>query len=204
MYFEIVAIVVIVLLLALVGALFLFTWRKESREATFLKNEASQQLSTESIDLKKYYGKWFEVARLPNEFESKCSSATAEYIPIDGNSFKVVNTCYDAAGKLVDVGEGVARLNENAGSYKDRWAKVAFFGLGFPNVVSQVFEGDYLILNVVTDPNQQTYSDAIVGSIDKSYLWILSRSEISGERLQQLVDIAASKGYDTSKLIIGK
>ena len=110
---------------------------------------------------------------------------------------------FDENGQVIETVEGLARLNENASEFKDRWAKVAFFGTSLPNLISQIFEGDYLILFVVEDEAQKAYSEAVVGSIDKDYLWILSRSpQISSDRLQQLVDLAAAKGYDVSKLKI--
>src|SRR5919112_230203 len=60
-----------------------------------------------SVDLKRYAGLWYEVARLPNRFEEKCAGdVTAEYAPKEKGRIRVVNRCRKRDGKTTEaVGE---------------------------------------------------------------------------------------------------
>src|ERR1044071_4852534 len=63
-----------------------------------------------SVDLARYEGLWYEIARLPNRFENKCEGdVTARYERVGADKLKVVNQCRKRDGKLTNA-EGVARL----------------------------------------------------------------------------------------------
>ena len=199
MWLEIgVAIVVVFLLFN--GIFFMLNWGRQNREYEFFTKEAASQLYSKPIDLKRYTGLWYEVAVLPNSFESNCIGATANYT-LNKEGIDVLNTCVRSDGTKT-VANGVAVLFEDAQQYKDRWIKVSFFGSSLPNFYSQLFSGDYLVLHV-EDSGTGPYSQVIVGSIDKKYLWILSRvPNLSQTQLQSLLAIATAKGYDVSQLLI--
>lgn len=195
-----VAIVVTIVVIFLIFAvLSIADWRRRENECKFLVTTADQQFYKNTVDINKYMGKWFEVARLPNSFEEGCVSATAEYSLNADKTVNVKNTCYYADG-TTSIANGLASSNANAKQYQDRWFKVSFFGTGLPNLLSNIFKGDYLILHITKDDNGN-YQEAIVGSTDKSYLWILSRDpNISQERLQYLLSIVNAKGYASLKI----
>src|SRR5919112_3421004 len=68
-----------------------------------------------SVDLPRYAGLWYEVARLPNRFEEKCAGdVTAEYTPRDDGRITVVNRCRKRDGQMTEA-EGVARLADKKG-----------------------------------------------------------------------------------------
>ncbi len=191
-------VVTIVVIFLIFAALSIADWRRRENECKFLVTIADQQFYKNPVDINKYMGKWFEVARLPNSFEDGCVSATAEYSLNADKTVNVKNTCYYADG-TTSVANGTAASNTNAKQYQDRWFKVSFFGTGLPNLLSNIFKGDYLILHITEDANGD-YQEAIVGSTDKSYLWILSRNpNISAERLQYLLSIVKEKGYRSLK-----
>lgn len=138
----------------------------------------------ESVDLNRYQGKWFEVARLPNRFQTNCFDSTAEYTLQKDGKVKVINRCTKLGGKPTE-SEGTAWSTNPPANSK---LKVRFF---WP------FSGDYWVLAL-----DQDYRWVIVGGSDYKYLWILSREiPLDGALLQNLLDIVAKKGYDTSKLI---
>src|ERR671920_1933924 len=63
-----------------------------------------------SVDLPRYAGLWYEVARLPNRFEEKCAGdVTAEYTPKGTDRLKVVNRCRKRDGERAEAA-GDARL----------------------------------------------------------------------------------------------
>ena len=136
------------------------------------------------VDLKKYLGKWYEIAHLPARFQEGCDDTTATYTLSDDGSISVLNECLkngkakQAKGKakVVDKGSG-AKL------------KVTFF---WP------FYGDYWIINLSKD-----YDYAVVGTPNRKYLWILSRAPKMDDKLySRLIEFVKSKGFNINNLII--
>ncbi len=143
------------------------------------------------VDLSRYSGKWFEIARLPNSFEKGCDCATAEYAVRPDNSVAVKNTCFKADGESYSV-RAVAYKRDPGGaklgvSFAPGWLKA---------LTGRLTEGKYWVLYV--DPN---YQRALVGSPNRKYLWILGREpRLPRPELEQLLTIAQEQGYDTSRL----
>lgn len=144
--------------------------------------------TVDSVDVNKYLGKWYEIARLPNRFQEDCFCATAEYSIIDEQTLKVVNSCREENfdGELDQV-DGKAFIVEGSNNSK---LKVQFF---WP------FKGDYWIINL----DEKDYQYAVVGTPSRKYLWILAREkEIESGLLKSLISDAENKGFDISQLII--
>ena len=135
--------------------------------------------TVESVDLRRYYGTWYEIARLPNRFQSMCVSDTqAAYRP-DGNHVAVVNSCRTADGK-VEQAEGIAKLVEGSQGAKLR---VSFF---------RPFYGDYWVLAL--DPD---YRWVLVGEPSRKYAWVLARTpKLDAATLETLLVRAAALGFD--------
>ena len=146
-----------------------------------------------SIDLSRYAGQWYEVARLPNRFEKKCArDVTATYTVLKDNQIKVVNQCRKDNGEM-SVAEGRARLAKKDGPNTKLKVRFAPSFLSFLPFVW----GDYWIIGLAPD-----YSYAVVGEPNRKYLWVLSRTpQMDATKLQELIDHAAAQGYDVSKLI---
>jgi apolipoprotein D and lipocalin family protein len=135
------------------------------------------------VDLKKYLGKWYEIAHLPARFQDGCMDTTATYTLSDDGSISVLNECR-RRGK-VKRAKGKAKVADTTSGAK---LKVTFF---WP------FYGDYWIINLGTD-----YEYAVVGTPNRKYLWILSRTpQMDDSLFSQLIDSVRSKGFDVTKLI---
>lgn len=149
-----------------------------------------------SVDLERYTGVWYEIARLPNRFEKKCESdVTAEYERIDAKRLKVINQCRKSDGEMSRA-VGEAKLASKDGP--NSRLKVRF-APGFLSFLPFVW-GDYQIIELADD-----YSYALVGEPGRKYLWILSRSpQMDEQTYRKLTNAAAAQGFDVSKLIVTK
>jgi apolipoprotein D and lipocalin family protein len=117
-----------------------------------------------SVDLARYTGLWFEVARIPNRFQKQCArESLALYSLRTDGRLKVVNQCRRKNGQ-VDQARGVARVIDSNSRARLKVSLVSFLGL-------RPFWGDYWILGL--DDN---YRWAVVGSPDRRYGWILART----------------------------
>jgi len=146
-----------------------------------------------SVDLARYSGRWYEIARLPNRFEEKCASdVTAEYTPLGADRLKVVNSCRKKDGR-VSSAEGVAKLADKKGA--NSRLKVRF-APGFLSFLPMVW-GDYQVIELAPD-----YGHALVGEPGRKYLWILSRTpRMDEETYRRLTERAAAEGFDVTKLV---
>jgi apolipoprotein D and lipocalin family protein len=145
------------------------------------------------VDLTRYTGLWYEVARLPNWFQKSCTGETsAKYTLLDNGEIEVVNRCRKANGEFSEA-VGKAKLANAKGSkakLKVRFAP-AILSL-FPFVW-----GDYWILALAPD-----YSYALVGDPAWKYLWVLSRTPVMDEAIfQSVLNQAKDQGYDLTGLI---
>lgn len=139
------------------------------------------------VDLKKYQGRWYEIARLPAYFERQCvGDVSAEYTLRSNGTVRVANSCSEKSGKR-KVSKGVAKLRDAQGPASK--LRVSFF---WP------FAGDYWILDLDAD-----YRRVLVGTPDRRYLWILSRSPtLSQDTCRELLRKAAALGFDTGRMIL--
>jgi apolipoprotein D and lipocalin family protein len=148
-----------------------------------------------SVDLSRYAGKWYEVARLPMWAQRHCLRSTAEYTVLLSGHIGVRNSCITSDGQEKNI-QGVAAIVEHTHHAKlnvvfDQWAAklVAFF--------TSADEGNYWILRV--DPE---YRHAVVGTPDREYLWILARTpHLPESTYQKLVAFSQRLGFTTENLI---
>jgi len=147
------------------------------------KNERTTLAVVPYVDLKRYLGKWYEIAHLPARFQKDCTDTTATYTLADDGSISVLNECR-RNGK-VRRAKGKAKVVDKTSGAK---LKVTFF---WP------FSADYWIIDLGTD-----YEYAVVGTPNRKYLWILSRTpQMDDDLLAQLLESVKSKGFDVNKLI---
>jgi apolipoprotein D and lipocalin family protein len=138
-----------------------------------------------AVDLSRYVGEWYEIARLPNGFQKKCAdSVTANYTLRSDGSIKVVNRCRKDSGEFTTA-TGKAKIVDKKTNAK---LKVSFF---WP------FYGKYWVLDL--GPN---YEYAVVGEPGRDYLWILSRTpEMDQALYEQLLAKMQARGFDTTRMI---
>lgn len=137
-----------------------------------------------AVDLARYVGRWYEVARYENGFEKGCEAVTADYTLRDDGRVGIVNTCRKGAvDGAVATAEGKAKIVDGSGNAK---LKVSFFG--------PFYVGDYWVLDRADD-----YSWSIVGEPSGRYLWILSRTPVpTQKRMAALIGKVRAMGYNTS------
>ena len=135
------------------------------------------------VELEKYLGKWYEIAHLPAKFQEGCDETTATYTLSKDGSISVLNQC-TKNGKMKQA-KGKAKVVDKNSNAK---LKVTFF---WP------FYGDYWIIKLGNN-----YDYSVVGTPDRKYLWILSRTpQMDNKLYSQLVEYAESKSFDVNKLI---
>ncbi|MCX6653523.1 MAG: lipocalin family protein [Candidatus Bathyarchaeota archaeon] len=136
------------------------------------------------VDLKKYLGKWYEIAHLPAKFQEGCDETTATYTLSEDGSISVLNESIKN-GKAKQA-KGKAKVVDKESGAK---LKVTFF---WP------FYGDYWIINLGKD-----YDYSVVGTPNRKYLWILSRTPKMDDKLySQLIEFVKSKGFKINNLIM--
>ena len=137
------------------------------------------------VEIDRYLGTWYEIARYPNRFQKGCVAATADYSMRDDGKIRVVNACREGSlnGPIKHI-EGKAWVVDRETNAKLR---VRFF---WP------FRGAYWIIDLGQD-----YEYAVVGHPKRKYLWVLSRTpEMSPELYQAIVERLIEQGYDPGRL----
>ncbi len=140
----------------------------------------------DDVNLDRYLGRWYEIARYPAPFQEGCTATTATYSMRDDGDIRVVNRCHvdSPSGELREA-EGRARVVDPETNAK---LEVTFF---WP------FWGDYWILALDDD-----YRWALIGEPGRDYLWILSRTPVmSDATYTAIVEMLPGLGYDPGKLI---
>ncbi|MFN0086294.1 MAG: lipocalin family protein [Blastocatellia bacterium] len=146
-----------------------------------------------SVDFSRYTGKWYEIARLPNRFQNKCAGdVAAVYSLLEDGQLKVVNECRQNNSRTERV-EGKARLADKSGSNSKLEVRFAPAWLSWLPAVW----GDYWIIDLAPD-----YSFSVVGTPDRKYLWILSRTPHMDEAIyRRIIEQTAAKGFDVARLV---
>lgn len=144
------------------------------------------------VDLGRYVGDWFEMARYPAWFQRKCAGdVRASYAKLADGRISVVNRCRERNGRITEAG-GVARVVDPTTFAK---LKVRFA----PAVLSflPMVWGDYWILGLADD-----YSWVVVGSPDRAYLWILARGRtLDPAQYERALAAARGNGFDLARLV---
>lgn len=142
---------------------------------------ATPPATVDSVDLTRYVGKWYEIARYPQWFERGMTHVTAEYIP-EEKHIRVINSGISDGKRKV--AKGKAFVVPGSGN---ACLKVQFF---WP------FKGDYRIIGLAPD-----YSWAIVSNRKRSTLWILSRTPAMDPDLKdELLGKLARDGFDLNRI----
>jgi apolipoprotein D and lipocalin family protein len=154
--------------------------------ATLITQPAmSQREYVKSLDVQRYLGTWYEIARFTPKFEKDLVGTTATYSLNPDGTIKVVN-----AGHLLTLGGKVQTAYGKAkfaGKEQNGHLKVSFF---------LFFYADYFIMALDND-----YQWALIGSKSDKYLWVLSRTpQMDKDVYDRILEKARSLGYDLSKL----
>ena len=160
--------------------------------AAVLAQEKGALRVVPEVDLTRYAGQWYEIARLPNRFQKRCAGeVTAAYTLRNDGKISVLNRCRLENGEQIQA-EGLARL---AGKGHPNSMLKVRFAPAFLSFIPQVW-GDYQIMALSPD-----YTYALVGDPGREYLWILSRSpRMEDAAYDRLVEEAQAQGFDVGRL----
>jgi apolipoprotein D and lipocalin family protein len=144
-----------------------------------------------SVDLDRYMGRWYEVARFPNRFQKDCSGpATADYALQPGGRVQVTNRCPQADGKT-DEAIGDARRVGEAGSPKLE----VRFAPAWLSWLPMVW-GNYWVIDL--DP---AYTLAVVSEPKREFLWVLARQpQVDAATWEALMGRLRAQGFDLTRL----
>ncbi len=159
--------------------------------ATAPRQAPEEVRSVDAVNLDRYVGDWYEIARYPNRFQQRCAGdVRASYATRPDGRLDVVNRCRTADGGVIEA-QGVARVVDPRTSAR---LKVRFA----PRILSFLpfVWGDYWILGLADD-----YSWAVVGSPDRRYLWVLARTPDPGPEVWARAEaVARRNGFDVARL----
>jgi len=143
-----------------------------------------------SLDLDRYAGQWYEIARYPNSFERDCArDVTATYTRNTDGTVTVVNACRKADGSVMSA-QGQARMAVPPSKLEVRFAPAWLSWLPF-------VWGDYWVIDLADD-----YSYSVVGEPSRDYLWILARDpRLPDATLDRIVAKLPALGYDPERLV---
>ena len=144
-----------------------------------------------SLDVPRYMGTWFEIAKYPTWFQKKCvGAASAAYSLMGDGRVQVINRCRLANGDISEA-KGLARQIGPATSPKLE-VRFAPAWLSFLPFVW----GRYWVIDLDAD-----YQLAAVSEPGRQYLWILSRTpKVDPVRYQQLLGRLRQKGFNLDRL----
>lgn len=164
-----------------------FTITKMASTNAQIQETMIDKTVVKELDLQKYLGTWYEIARYNHRFERGLVGVAANYSIREDGKIKVLNSGYKKRldGRFKQA-EGKAYLPDP--EFEPGKLKVSFFWN---------FYGDYLVLDL-----DENYQWVIVGSSSDKYLWILSRTpQLDQDLYNELLDKIKLRGYDISQLI---
>lgn len=156
------------------------------------QGESMAPKTVDHVDLKRYQGTWYELARLPMFFQRNCAQSEAHYTLKDDGNIAVTNRCRTIEGKW---NEATGTASPQVQGKTDKLWVV--FDNWFSNLFPGLTKGEYWVLYVSSD-----YKVALVGSPNRKFLWLLSRTTHVPQSVRnELLMKAQQQGYDTTKLI---
>jgi apolipoprotein D and lipocalin family protein len=143
-----------------------------------------------ALDVPRYMGTWYEIAKFPNRFQAKCIANTrAQYLAQTDGSVQVLNSCTTADGTIDALG-----LAKQVGTANSPKLQVRF-APAWLSWLPQVW-GDYWVIDLDAD-----YQLAAVSDAKREYLWVLSRTpQVNTKAYDALIDRLKAQHFDVQKL----
>lgn len=156
------------------------------------REDAGPLRAVSSVELDRYSGKWYEIAKYPNRFQRQCVANTiARYSLKNDGRIEVVNSCMREDGSI-DTAKAEARIADKSSNakLKVRFAPGVFSWLPF-------VWANYWIVYLADD-----YSYAMVSEPGRNCFWILGRTPaVDEETYQAMIRRAAAMGFDASRIV---
>lgn len=154
--------------------------------------QADQAVKTiAALDVPRYLGTWYEIAKFPNWFQKKCVSNTkAIYAAKPDGNLRVLNSCKTVSGETSEA-EGLARQIGG----KDSPKLEVRFAPEWLSFLPMVW-GDYWVIDL-----DSQYQVAAVSDPRREYLWVLSRTpQIDPKVYADLLQRLKQQQFDIQKL----
>ena len=144
-----------------------------------------------ALDVPRYMGTWYEIAKYPNRFQKKCISNTrADYSAQADGKVRVLNRCTTKEG---DVSEAMGEARQPGGGTSPKLE--VRFAPAWLSFIPLVW-GNYWVIDL--DP---AYQLVAVSEPKREYLWVLSRTpEVNAKTYDELMARLEKKGFDLGKL----
>jgi apolipoprotein D and lipocalin family protein len=173
-----------VLTALLVFSTFITAQKKDSDNKTELR-------TVSSVDVKRFAGKWYEIARFPNKFQKKCvGNTTVTYAAKTDGKISVVNQCVLKDG-ILGRAEGEAIVTDQASHAK--------FEINFASKYKSFLSTDwdnYWIVDL-----DENYQFAAASDPKRENLWILSRTpEMKDAVYQNILRRIEKLGFNPGRL----
>ena len=171
---------------ALTTAVMVLMMAAGAARAEKYRDRTVPMVAVRDLDISRYMGRWYEIARFPNRFEKGCVGVTADYALLDDGKVSVLNSCRQGTlGGPVRSATGKARIK---GPGK--------LSVGFVPWLPFV-RGDYWVLYVGPD-----FDLAVIGAPKGTTGWILARKpQIEPEDRARAEAVLRTNGYDIAKLV---
>jgi apolipoprotein D and lipocalin family protein len=144
-----------------------------------------------ALDVPRYMGTWYEIAKFPNRFQAKCVANTrAQYLAQTDGSLQVLNSCTTADGSTIDaLGKAIQVGAATSPKLQVRFAPAWLSWL-------PMVWGDYWVIDLDAD-----YQLAAVSDAKREYLWVLSRTpQVNAKAYDALLDRLKAQHFDVKKL----
>lgn len=143
-----------------------------------------------ALDVPRYMGTWYEIAKFPNWFQRKCTANTrAQYLAQADGSVQVLNSCSTADATIDALG-----LAKQVGSANSPKLQVRF-APAWLSWLPQVW-GDYWVIDLDAD-----YQLAAVSDSKRDYLWVLSRTpQVNAQAYEALLHRLKAQHFEVQKL----
>jgi apolipoprotein D and lipocalin family protein len=154
---------------------------------------AAQDIVTvEKVDMVRYAGTWYEIARLPNKLQAECAGDVSTTFRLRGmRTYDIETRCRRKDGSE-EIDMGIARVQDPTTGAKMEWRFLPLALAWWPFAWT-----DYWIVDLSPD-----YSWAVAAVPTREAMWILSRKpELDAATYDRLVAKARAMGFDTGKLI---
>ena len=153
---------------------------------------ASPVKAVTAVDLGKYAGTWYEIAKYPNKFQKNCvGNITATYTLKGADKLEFLNKCLKKDGTVENAkADGKVEDKRTNAKLKVRFAP------GFTSFLPFVW-ADYWVIDLADD-----YKYAVVATPDRDYFWILSREpEMKDALYQDILRRAEKQGFNPAKVV---
>jgi len=142
-------------------------------------------ITVQNVDMVRYMGLWYEIARFDHFFQKGCLGSSATYSLLPDGEIEVINRCVNDKDSSLREVKGRAWSDDSSSNAR---LKVSFF---WP------FRTDYWIIDLGKE-----YEYAVVGDPKRQYLWILARKPVMDEAIyKRIIDVAARQGFSIDRLV---